>query len=279
MSFQPVIPLSGNSGWKFLQSTYDRQLSTHANSPQIKADRAYLTEKLSEPMTTESFLNDKRLLRVAMAAFDLGGEEWKRGFIDKVLKEAATPGSTFLARLNNPKYTAFAEAFKPVNGKITVAPEAIDKIAADFDEASFETAVGRVDDSMRIALNFKSEISELVGNGNSSDTAILYRMLGNVPVRTLLETALNLPSEIRKLDIEKQATLVKDSLQQRFGITDLNDLTDPAIVDKIISRYHTMESIKSGAANYSPAANALTLLNGGVGLGGQGGINLLLSGL
>jgi hypothetical protein len=40
-----------------------------------------------------------------------------------------------------------------------------------------------------------------------------------------------------------------------------------------------MESIKSGAANYSPAANALTLLNGGMGLGGQGGINLLFSGL
>ncbi|WP_291205248.1 DUF1217 domain-containing protein [Hyphomonas sp.] len=278
MSFQPVIPLSGNSGWKFLQSTYDRQLSTHANSPQIKADRAYLTEKLSEPMSAESFLNDKRLLRVALTAFDLGGEEWKRGFIDKVLKEAATPGSTFLARLNNPKYTAFAQAFKPVNGTITVAPEAIDKIAAEFDTASFESAVGQVDDSMRIALNFKSEIAGLVGNG-SSDSAILYRMLGNVPVRTLLETAANLPTEIRKLDIEKQAALLKDSLQQRFGISDLRDLKEPEVIDKIISRYHTMESIKSGAANYSPAANALTLLNGGMGLGGQGGINLLFSGL
>jgi len=278
MSFQPVIPLSGNSGWKFLQSTYDRQLSTHANSPQIKADRAYLTEKLSEPMSAESFLNDKRLLRVALTAFDLGGEEWKRGFIDKVLKEAATPESTFLARLNNPKYTAFAQAFKPVNGTITVSPEAIDKIAAEFDAASFESAVGRVDDSMRIALNFKSEISDLIGNG-SSDNAILYRMLGNVPVRTLLETAANLPTEIRKLNIEKQASLLKDGLQQRFGISDLGDLKDPEVIDRIISRYHTMESIKSVAANYSPAANALTLLNGGMGLGGQGGINLLFSSL
>lgn len=278
MSFQPVIPLSGNSGWKFLQSTYDRQLSTHANSPQIKADRAYLTEKLSEPMSLESFLGDKRLLRVALTAFDLGGEEWKRGFIEKVLKEAATPDSTFLARLNNPNYTAFAQAFKPANGTVKVAPEALDKIAADFDEASFETAVGQVNDSMRIALNFKSEIADLVGN-SSSDTAILYRMLGNVPVRTLLETAVNLPTEIRKLDIEKQAALLKDGLQQRFGISDLADMKDPEVIDKIISRYHTMESIKAGAVNYSPAANALTLLNGGIGLGGQGGINLLLSGL
>ena len=125
MAFQPVIPLTGNNGWKFLQSTYDRQLSSHANSPQIKADRAYFTEKLSEPLTKEQFLNDKRLLRVALTAFDLGGEEWKRGFIDKVLKEVSDPESTFLARLNNPKYTAFAQAFKPVNGVISLTPVAL----------------------------------------------------------------------------------------------------------------------------------------------------------
>lgn len=277
MSFQPVIPMSGNSGWKYLQATYDRQLSTHANSAQIKADRAYLTSKLSEPMTTEAFLDDRRLLRVAMAAFDLGGEEWKRGFIDKVLKEAATPGSNFLTRLNNPKYTAFAEAFKPVDGKITLTAEAVQKIAGEFDTASFETAVGQVNETMRIALNFKSEIAGLAGS-SSSENAKLFRILGNVPVRTLLETALNLPTEMRKLDIEKQAEILKDALQKRAGVSDLNDLTRPDVIDRIIGRYHVMETVKSGAANYSPAANALTLLNGGMGLGGQGGINLLFSG-
>jgi len=278
MTFQPVIPLTGNNGWKFLQSTYDRQLSSYANSPQMKADRAYFTEKFSEPLTQEQFLKDKRLLRVALTAFDLGGEEWKRGFIDKVLKEVADPSSTFLARLNNSKYTAFAQAFKPVNGVITVTPEALDKITADFDAASFQTAVGEVDDSMRLALNYKSEIADLIGTG-TNQKAMLYRMLGNVPVRTLLETALNLPSDIRKLDIEKQAEWLMDGLQKRFGVSDLKSLTSPEMIDKVIQRFHSMESIKSGGSNYSPAANALTLLNGGVGLGGQAGINLLLSGL
>jgi hypothetical protein len=108
---------------------------------------------------------------------------------------------------------------------------------------------------------------------------MLYRMLGNVPVRTLLETALNLPTEIRKLDIDKQAEWLKDGLQKRFGISDLKSLTTPEMINKVIERFHTMDSIKKNASSYSPAANALTLLNGGVGLGGQGGINLLMSGL
>lgn len=276
--FQPVIPLSGNTGWKFLQATYDRQLQTLSDTAQMKADRAYLADKLSKPIKTEAFLADKRLMRVALTAFDLGGEEWKRGFIGKVLKEVADPQSTFLARLNNPNFTAFAQALKPKNGVITVTPAAIATMSAAFDKSSFEAAVGEVDDSMRLALNYQSDIAGLMGKG-SSETAILYRLLGSVPVRKVLETALNLPTDIRKLPIEKQAELLKTGLQTKLGVTDIKDLAKPDKVDFVIKRFHALQAVNSGNASYSSGANALTLLNGGAGLGGQGGINLLLSGL
>ena len=276
--FRPVIPLSGYGGWKLLQATYDRQLQIHSESGQVKADRAYLKEKLAEPITKKAFLDDKRLMRVALTAFDLGGEEWKRGFIDKVLKEAADPESTFLARLNNPKYSAFAAAFTPVNDVITISPEALQKIADDFDSSSFESAVGQVDDSMRLALNYQSDIQGLIGSG-SSDKAILYRLLGSVPVRTVLETATGLPTSIRKLPIETQAGMLKEALQKRFGISDLQALASSGQVEKVIGTYHSVRSISEGSSGFSAASNALTLLNGGAGLGGQGGINLLLSGL
>lgn len=276
--FQPVIPLSGNSGWKFLQATYDRQLQTLSDTAQMKADRAYLADKLSKPIKTEEFLADKRLMRVALTAFDLGGEEWKRGFVGKVLKEVADPDSTFLARLNNSNYTAFAGAFKPKDGVITVTPEAIATMSADFDASSFEAAVGEVDDSMRLALNYQAEIEGLMGNG-SSETTILYRLLGSVPVRTVLETALNLPTDIRALPIEKQAELLKKGLQTKLGLTDVKDLAVPEKVDFVIKRFHALQAVNAGLSSYSPGANALTLLNGGASLGGQGGINLLLSSL
>lgn len=276
--FQPVIPMTGNTGWKFLQSTYDRQLKSYADSPQIKADRAYLEEKFSKPVALDDFMKDSRLLRVAMTSFDLGGEEWKRGFISKVLNEAADPESTFLARLNNAQYTAFAKAFTPVGGKISIEPDALQSIGDAFEKASFETAVGDVDESMRLALNYQSDISRLVGEG-SSETAVLYRLLGDVPVRTVLETATGLPSSIRNLPIERQAEMLKSALQKNFGITDVHDLSVDAKVEKVIQRFHAMESIGSGSTTYSGASAALTLLNGGAGLGGQGGINLLLSGL
>jgi hypothetical protein len=276
--YQPVIPLSGNSGWQFLQKTYDRQLESFSNSSQVKADRAYFTEKFSKPMTAEAFLDDKRLLRVAMTSFGLAGEEWKRGFISKVLTESADPESTFLARLNNAQYTAFAKAFTPVAGKIAIEPEALEKIATAYSAAAFEAAVGEVDDTMRLALNYQSDISGLMGNG-SSQTAILYRILGDVPVRAVLEGALNLPSSMSTLDIDRQAEMLKEGLQSKLGISDVRELADPDKVDQVIRRYHALQAIANGSGGTSSAANALTLLNGGVGLGGQGGINLLLSGL
>ena len=272
--FQPVIPLTGNTGWKFLEATYDRQLESYTESAQVRLDQDYLAEKFSKPVAVEDFLKDSRLLRISLTSFDLGGEEWKRGFIDKVLTEVADPESTFLTRLNNPNYTAFANAMKPVDGKITLAPAAISAISADFATQSFEAAVGEVDDNMRVSLNFKSDIDGIVGNG-SSDTAVLYRILANVPVRTLLEGALNIPSQVTNLTIERQADIFKERLQSVFGINKMSELASPEIVDKAIQRFHLMESIKEGAANYSPASAALTLLSNG--LGSQGSQNLFLS--
>ena len=272
--FQPVIPLSGIGGWKFLQSTYTRQLDSFTKSPQVRNDRDYMIEKLSNPISVDDFMFDRRLLRVTMAAFDLAGEEWKGGFIRKALEEVSDPESTFLDRLNNPKYTKLAETLQPVDGNIYLSPDDVAKMAVRFETSSFELAVGDVDDNMRLALNYQSEISDIAREG-SSERAILYRILGDVPMRTVVQTALNLPSDITKLNIERQADILKDKLSSALGISDVHDLTSPEMVEKVINRFHAMESISGGSNAYTPASAALTLLSSGV--GSQASENLFLS--
>ena len=274
---QPVIPTSGIGGWRFLQATYDRQLASHSENPQVRADRNYLIGKLSEPITTEDFLNDKRLLRIAMTAFDLGGEEWKRGFISKALSEAADPESTWLARLNNSKYTAFANTFASATGEIKLSEAKVQELAAAYNTAAFELSVGEIDESMRLALNFQAELPKLIGTG-TNETAMLYRILGGVPVRTVLEKATGLPESMRKLPIEKQAEMLKAAMQRAFGIDKVTDMTTPEKMDKAVQRYHAVQSVQSANYGTSGAANALVLLGGsGSGLGPQASLNLLLS--
>ncbi|MFN7054791.1 DUF1217 domain-containing protein [Hyphomonas sp.] len=277
MSFQPVIPMSGLGGWKFLQATFDRQLEKYSASPQVRRERDEMTAKLSEPISLENFVKDKRLLKSALTAFGLAGEEWKGGFITKVLKEAADPESNFLQRLNNPRYTAFAEAFRPVGGVIEVDTDALAKIAVRFEQNAFNIAVGEIDDTMRLALNYQSEINDLVGEGRS-DNAILYRMLGDLPVANVLRTTLNLPQSITKLPIERQAEVLKAGLQKLLGVTSMSDIASPANVDKLLDRFHIMSSINSGPSANTPGVLALSLLSGGsYGFGANASQNLFLS--
>lgn len=271
--YQPALPFSGVSGWSFLQNTYDRQLENFSSSAQVKSDKDYMETKLSEPMSLESFLDDPRLLRVTMTAFDLGGEEWKRGFIDKVLTEASDPESSFLDRLNNTQYSRFAEALTPSNGTISISAEAIADIGTRFEAVSFKVAVGDIDNSMRLALNYQSEISESASS-SSSNEAIAYTLLGSVPMRSVLETTLNLPADIASLDIEQQAEIFQTKLDEQFGIKDLSTLSDPDNVTKVLQRYHAMESINAGPSATAPGYTALTLLSN---IGSQSSYNLFQS--
>ncbi len=273
--FQPFIPLNGLGGLKFLQATFDRQMESFTRDPQHARDVEQLREKLARPIDLETFLDDRQLLRVSLTSHGLAGEEWKRGFIEKVLNEASDPDSNFLQRLNNPAYTAFAETFAPTDGTISLTPDQIDEIVRDFDRRSFEVAVGDVDSDLRLSLNFEGRIGELL-EGTTSEDAGLFRILGDVPIRTVLETALGLPDDLRRLPIDQQASVLKDRLFDRFNISDLSQLAQPEIIQSVVERFHALRGLSNGTVSSGSANIALTILSGS-GLGGQASQNLLFS--
>ena len=269
--FQPMLPASGLGGLKFLQDTYDSQLENFTRNPQHARDVDRVRETLSEPIELETLLEDPQLLRVTMTSFGLAGEEWKQGFIEKALTEATDPDSTFLSRLNNPGYTAFAEVFAPAeDGMISLTPEQIDQVVQDYDTRSFEIAVGEIDDDMRLSLNFESRIGDVV-NSVESEEARIYSILGDVPIRTVLETALGLPADVQKLPIEQQASVFQDKLSSVFGITDLSQLAERGNIQAINERFHALNSLNSGGGSTGSADIALSLLSS------TGAENLFLS--
>jgi hypothetical protein len=277
MVFQPVIPISGLGGWTFLQSTYDSQLETYSNSAQIKNDIDYFTEKLSKPIAVEEFVTDGRLRRIALTSFGLAEESWKTGYVRNVLEEVQDPESTFLARLNNQAYTDFANALRPTSdGMINLASGQIERLTAQYASESFEEAVGQQDNAMRLSLNYQTEIADLV-DANSTDQTNLYRMLGSVPVRTVMETALGLPSEFASLDIDRQAEILDEELQKKFSISSIDQLTEPDVIDRVIQRYQVLDSLNQNIAATGSAATALTLLSNAVGFGAVASQNLFLS--
>ena len=65
-------------------------------------------------------------------------------------------------------------------------------------------------------------------------------------MRTVLEQALNLPEDIRKLELEQQAKIFEDRLKSAFRISDVNDLTSPENVERVIQRYSAISQLSKG---------------------------------
>jgi len=279
MAFTPVIPNSGLAGWSFLQRTIDRQEEVFAKSPDIARDIEYFQNNIQNIETLDDLMQDRKILKVALGAFGLGEEISKGAFVRKIIEEGTTERSSFANRLNNPDYIELAETFNFEAGTLSLSDADIEKISSQYQRQNFEIEVGNVDETMRLALNFQREIQDFVGQG-LSENAGWFRLMGSVPIKTVLEGAFNLPQEFSALDVDKQKDILSDKAQKLFGGKTIEVFSDPEAVEKVINDYLLREQINAGPSQSTPGFAALSILgqsNSGSGVGTSGLFNLLLS--
>ena len=89
----------------------------------------------------------------------------------------------------------------------------MDQIAQANLTARFEIAVGASDETMRISLYAQRELSDLAKSASSADTK-WFDLMGLPPLRSMMETALGLPSSFAQLDIDKQLVEFKGQVAQ-----------------------------------------------------------------
>lgn len=277
MSFSPVIPSTGLTGWNFLQATVDRQEEIHAQSPEIARDTAYFEENIGNIKTLDDFMGDRRILKVALNAFGLGDEINKGAYVRKILEEGTEDSSSFANRLGNSDYLALAETFNFTDGDLSLSAGVIEDISTNYKRQDFELEIGEVDDTMRLALNFERKIGDYVGQG-STEAGGWFSLMGSLPMREVLDTAFNLPSSFSSLDIDKQQEIYSDKMNVKYGDKSIEAFSDPEVVDDLIQNYLLRTSLDAGPSGYSAASTALSILGGGgSGVGTSGLFNLLLS--
>jgi len=262
MFFQPVIGTGGYSGWLILQRTEARQREIFEQSPTLQRDIDYFRENISNAATAKDLVSDRRLLSVALGAFGLDEEINKQAFVQKILEDGTESSDAFANRLNEPRYLALAEAFgygDAGGGEAVLQAEFQEDIIARYRVRAFDRAVGEVDNDARLALNFRREISEIVST-DSTDETIWFRIMGQQPIKEVLETALNLPQEISQLDIDRQRELFEDKAARLFGDSDPAILSDPEVLDEVLRRFFLVRQTQNGPTSATPGFSALTLL-------------------
>ena len=276
--FQPVVGTGGYLGWRVLESSEARQREQFENSPLLEREIEYFRENIANATTAEALVEDRRLLSVALGAFDLSDEINKRAFVQKILEDGTEVTSSFANRLNDPRWRAMAETFSYGNLlDPDVSSEAFrEDIIARYKTLEFERAVGDVDGDMRVALNFRREIADIAADAPESETTAWFRIMGSPPLRELVATALNIPAEVSQVDIDQQRELFADRAQSVFGSSSPEIFSDPDMVNDIIRRFFLNRQIENGPSVLTPGFGALTLLQN-TGLGAGASFNLFLS--
>jgi Protein of unknown function (DUF1217) len=255
MSFSPVLIGTGYAGWSFLKRTLTSQQASFAKDAQVKRDEDYFRANIGKVKTADQLVGDRRLLKVALGAFGLDADIDSKAFIKKVLTDGTLTTDALANKMADKQYLAFSAAFgfgdfKTPRTALSTFP---DEILTAYASRSFETAVGEQDGDMRLALNALRELPALAARKNSDDTK-WYSIIGNTPMRTVVQAALGLPSSTANLDIDQQVAMFKSRAQSVLGSSAASQFTDTSKVETLIRRYLVKTQADQVAASTTGAA-------------------------
>jgi len=259
--FQPVLPLSGLSGWIMLNRTLETQTAAFNAAPEITRDTEYFEATIASVSTAEELVSDRRLLRVALGAFGLEDDLGNRFLIRKVLEGGVADPQSLANALSDDRYAQLSEAFgfgSPVFGPRTAEPGFGAEIITKFRARSFEVAVGNQDESLRLAMNAEREL-EGIGLDSASENARWFQIMGTPPLRAVFETAFGLPTGFGQLDIDRQLDEFKGAARDKLGVESMDEFADPDTRERLIQTYLLREQVRN-ISGLSPQSIALTLL-------------------
>lgn len=260
MTFQPVVPIGGVSGWRFLERTAAAQRAAFEKSPEIQRDVAYFIENISSVESAEDLVADRRLLKVALGAFGMESEIDKRAFLRKVLEEGTAAEGALANRLTDPAWRKFSAAFGfgSADGTQTARAGFAGEIAAAYKIRAFEASVGDADESMRLAMTFRREMATMSTDGEFG--ASWFLALGSKPLRAVFEKAYGLPTAFGQLDIDRQREILRDKTSTKFGADSLAAFRDEGAVEALIDSFLARAQTEQGVPAKAGAATALALL-------------------
>lgn len=219
----------------------------------------------------DTFLGELDLVLAVKRVFDLPDSVVGDTTLSRTIRSDPSNAFSVLNVVSDPRYEALYNSLGFSTGaEARSYPTGfVDAIADDYVERQFEVRVGQIDPDMRIALSLSRELGDIVDRVRSNDGR-WFSVLGAPPLREAFETALNLPSGLGALDLDRQLEEFKSRAEAVFGTSELGDIVGDEMFDTFQSRYlQGLELRNLGAGNSSgvnnPFAGALALFRGGGG--------------
>lgn len=250
-----TVGLTGLAGWRVLQRMEARQVEATAKDPVVQRATAYFQENLTAATSAEDLVSDYKMLQVALGAFGLEDDASGKAFIRKVLESDLGDSASLANRLGDKRYLKLAQAFQDRSD----AAKASQAITEAYVQNQFEQRVGEGDESYRLALNARDEVTAFAAR-TSSDKTMWYEVLGNESLRTVFEGAFGMTSSVANLSIDRQLELFMSASERVLGSSSFSEIAADATLDKLITRYLALSQIQ-GSTTSNRYTAALTLLS------------------
>lgn len=235
--------ISSYTSYLAYERTYDTRAASLVESGPIRREIEYFAENIGKISTGDELVDDARLYRFAMKAFDLESQIFAKGLVKKLLKEGVQEPTALANRLADSKFRTFAKAFAFAEvGDFNVKnTEFVSLVIERYVAVEVETKAGEDNIGARLGLYF-DRAAPRVNNW--------YAVLADKALREVALTGLGFPPEVNAMNVDR----LVESLQERF---DVKDLQNEEKRGDLIKRFTLLYDIRNNESAQGSARAAL----------------------
>jgi hypothetical protein len=211
----------------------------------------YFEKKMESITTVDELLSDNRLVTFLLESQEIDPKSVTKDELKQMFASDLDDPKSYVNQLDNRSFAKIVASFNfDTEGKLTSDTVGTVQQRGDvfqtvnnYYRQTLEEEQGNSNEGVRLALYFERKASSITS---------AYDILGDSALLNFFKTAYNLSSYFSSQDLEKQAATV-----QKF--VELDQLSDPDYVQKVIQRFTALYDSQNGATNSS----ALSILQGG----------------
>lgn len=260
MSNSINIGAQGVLGWNIFKRAEGNLLEGLRRSAQIQDSISYFSSNIEKISSPDGLVDDYRMLSFVLKANGLGGDISNRAFIKKVIESNLSDQNSFANRLGDKRYARLAYSVADYwTGETEDINRSIKGSIDLYVERTLQERIGASDGNLALVLNARRELVSLAERA-SSEKSFWYEILGNVPLRTVLEGALGLSANYRKLDIDRQMESFSAAARLQLKIGSGVEVSLPEVIESIAKRYLARSAASASGSHGSPYGIALAIL-------------------
>jgi hypothetical protein len=199
------------------------------NADAVQAETSYYLANITKVKSVDDLMADSRLYNYALSASGLDPATTNKDLIRDVLEGGVRDPASIANKLSNKAYARLATSlnFEAYGEAATTRSPSQQPVVDKYMRQTLEEDAGKTNEGVRLALYFERKAPTITN---------WYDVLADTALASVVRTAIGLPDSFATADIDKQAQAFEAKL-------DLTDFTDPAKLDKFLTRFTSLWEI------------------------------------